>query len=89
MLDKGVKNDDFNICGNNTYKIGDLAKIIWTKVNLGIDFPGFKHLPAPPSDVRFRIGVSEKAKRILNWEPKYDLDYIIEDTLQFIRTKME
>jgi len=89
MLDKGVKNDDFNICGNNTYKIGDLAKIIWTKVNPGIDFPGFKHLPAPPSDVRFRIGVSEKAKRILNWEPKYDLDYIIEDTLQFIRTKME
>ena len=88
MLDKGVKNDDFNICGNNTYKIGDLAKIIWTKVNPGIDFPGFKHLPAPPSDVRFRIGVSAKAKDVLGWEPRYDLDYIIDDTLQFIKNQM-
>ena len=40
MLDKGIKNDDFNICGDNTYKIGDLAKGIWAKVNPDVDFPG-------------------------------------------------
>lgn len=85
MLDKNIKNDDFNVCGNNTYKIGDLARKIWTKVNPGLSFPGFKHLPVPPADVRFRVGVSEKAKKILGWEPKYDMDYIIEDTLGFIR----
>jgi nucleoside-diphosphate-sugar epimerase len=35
-----------------------------------------------------RIGVSEKAKRILCWEPKYEIDYIIDDTLRFIRKNM-
>lgn len=88
MLDKNVKNDDFNICGDNTYKIGDLARKIWVKVNPDLSFPGFKHLSAPPADVRFRIGVSEKAKKILGWEPKYDLDYIIGDTLGFIRQRL-
>jgi UDP-glucose 4-epimerase len=85
LLEKGVKNDDFNICGNNTCKMGDLAQRIWARVNPGLDFPGFKHLPVSPADVRFRIGVAEKAKRILAWEPKYDLDAIIEDTLGFIK----
>lgn len=89
MLDKNIKNDDFNICGDNTYKIGDLARKIWAKVNPDVSFPGFKHLPAPPADVRFRIGVSEKAKKILGWEPKYNMDYIIEDTFKFIKHWME
>jgi nucleoside-diphosphate-sugar epimerase len=35
-----------------------------------------------------QIGVSEKAKRILGWEPKYEIDYIIDDTLRFIRKNM-
>jgi nucleoside-diphosphate-sugar epimerase len=88
MLDKGVKDDDFNICGNNTYNIADLAQKIWAKVNPGIDFPGFRHLPVPPADVRFRIGKSGKARGILGWEPKYDLNYIIEDTVSFIKQSM-
>jgi len=88
LLEQGVKNDDFNICGNNTYTIRDLARRIWAKVNPGLDFPGFKHMPVSPADVRFRIGVAEKAKRILGWKPKYDLDYIIEDTLSFIKQRM-
>ncbi len=86
MLDKNVKNDDFNICGDNTYKIGDLAKKIWNKVNPDTSFPGFKHLPAPSADVRFRIGVSEKAKKVLGWEPQYNMEYIIDDTLNFIKS---
>ena len=89
LLEKGARNDDFNICGNNTYTMGDLAQRIWARVNPGLEFPGFKHLPVPPADVRFRIGVSEKAKRILGWEPTYDLDYIIGDTLGFIRQHLE
>lgn len=88
LLDKGIKNDDFNICGNNTYKMGDLAQIVWTKVNPGVAFPGFKHLPVPPADVRFRIGKSEKAKRLLGWQPEYNLDNIITDTLDFTRKCM-
>lgn len=85
MLDKGVKNDDFNICGESTNKMDDLAKIIWANVNPKIEFPGFKHLPAPSTDVQFRIGKSEKARRILGWQPKHNLDNIIQDSLSFIK----
>jgi len=85
MLVKGVKNDDFNICGNNTLRMDELAKRIWARVNPETPFPGFKQMPVPPADVRFRVGMSEKAKKLLDWAPKHELDYIIDDSLQFIR----
>ena len=69
IIKKGIVNDDFNLCGNNTFEIGELAIKIWKKINPKIKFPGFKHLDAPPSDVRFRIGVSDKAKRVFGWTP--------------------
>jgi UDP-glucose 4-epimerase len=89
LLEKDVKNDDFNICGDNTYTMRDLAKQIWAKVNPTLDFPGFKCLPASPADVRFRVGVCEKAKQTLRWEPKYNLDDIIEDTFDFIKNHIK
>jgi len=89
MIKKGVTSEDFNICGKNTYAVGDLAHMIWEKVNGKLPFPGFKHIPAPVDDVRFRVGVSEKAKKHLGWEPKYEMDYIIDDTLGFIRQNMK
>lgn len=89
IIEKGISNEDFNICGKTTLKISDLAKKIWEKVNPDTDFPGFKHLPAPPTDVRFRIGVSSKAKEMLGWEPEYTIDDIIEDVLRFIRQNFE
>ncbi|MEF3280574.1 MAG: NAD-dependent epimerase/dehydratase family protein [Elusimicrobiota bacterium] len=88
LIKKGIVNEDFNICGNNTYKMSKLAIKIWEKINPGLKFPGFKSMPVPPSDVRFRVGVSEKAKKVFGWQPEYDIDYIIKDTYDFILKKM-
>ena len=88
MLEKGVRNDDFNVCGDNTLRMDELGRTIWTRVNPSLPFPGFKHLPVPPADVRYRVGVSEKAKRVLGWTPKRQLDFIIDDSLQFIRERL-
>jgi len=88
IIERGIVNDDFNLCGNNTFEVGELAKKIWSKINPNLPFPGFKHLPVPPSDVRFRVGVSDKAKKVFNWIPKYDIDYIIDDTYNFISKKL-
>ena len=85
MLERGVRNDDFNVCGDNTLRMDELGRTIWSRVNPGLAFPGFKHLPVPPADVRYRVGVSEKARRVLDWTPKRQLDFIIDDSLQFIR----
>lgn len=88
MVDHQVVNEDFNICGRNTFSVLELAERIWKKVNPSLEFPGLKSITAPPDDVKFRIGVSEKAKKVLGWEPQYDIDYIINDTLGFIRKNM-
>jgi nucleoside-diphosphate-sugar epimerase len=89
MLERGVRNDDFNVCGNNTLRMEELAKKIWGRVNPGLPFPGFKQMPVPPADVRYRVGVSEKAKQVLGWVPRHELDYIIDDSLHFIRANLE
>ena len=88
MLRKGVRNDDFNICGNATFSVADLAKMIWGRVNAEAKWPGFKHLAAPSDDVRFRVGRSEKAARVLGWTPQCNIDVILDDTIQYMREKM-
>jgi UDP-glucose 4-epimerase len=88
LIEARVSRDDFNICGNNTYSMGELAKAVWERVNPDLAFPGFEHLPVPPSDVRFRIGSSEKAKSLLGWSPRYDLSAIIDDTAAFVAGRM-
>jgi UDP-glucose 4-epimerase len=84
LLDRGLRNDDFNICGNATEKILDVATKIWARANDGKAFPTVKSMPVPPADVRFRVGVSEKLNKATGWKPAYDMDSIIEDTYQFV-----
>jgi nucleoside-diphosphate-sugar epimerase len=88
LVESNASGDDFNICGNNTYSVGALAEAVWSRVNPDLAFPGFEHLPVPPSDVRFRIGSSEKAKQRLGWSPRFDLDAIIDDTAAFVAGRM-
>ena len=88
MIRQGIHNDDFNICGNATFSVGELAKMIWERVNPSVAWPGFEHVPAPSDDVRFRVGKSEKAGRLLGWTPQYDIDVILDDTIRFIQEKM-
>lgn len=89
MASRKIKNDDFNVCGNNTVSMGELAEKVWTTINKGSKFPEVKHTEAPKDDVRFRVGKSEKAERILGWKPKYELDYIIKDTYQFVKNRIK
>ena len=88
IVERGVVNDDFNICGNVTIAMEDLAKEVWMTVNGSIPMPPLRHLEAPKDDVRFRVGRSEKAERLLSWAPKHDLQYILTDTADFIKRNM-
>jgi nucleoside-diphosphate-sugar epimerase len=88
ILASGTKNDDFNICGNSTEKISDLAAKIWAHVNPGVPFPPVKAMPVPPADVRFRIGMSDKLSRTIGWKPKHEIDFIIDDTYKFVASSL-
>ncbi len=89
MLQNGLENDDFNICGESTEKIGELAKKIWARVNRGTNFPPVKPMPVPPADVRFRIGLNQKLKKAIGWEPKYGIDFIIDDTHRYVAASLK
>ncbi len=89
MVSRKVKNDDFNVCGNSTISMGELAERVWAAINKSSKFPEVKHTEAPKDDVRFRVGKSEKAERILGWKPKHELDYIIKDTYQFVKNHIQ
>lgn len=91
MMDKKIINQDFNICGgtDNTISMGELAEKVWTKVNPKERFPKIKKIPAPKDDVKFRVGVSDKAKKVLGWVPKRSMDYIIEDSIKFINKNLK
>ena len=89
LVEHEVVNDDFNICGNDTLDMGDLAQRIWNRVNPGIAFPEVVSMPVPPSDVRFRIGMSTKLTARIAWEPRYGIDFIIDDTYGYIERHMK
>ena len=89
LIAQNVENDDFNICGDATMKMSDLARLIWTRVNPGLPFPSVRTMDVPPSDVRFRIGRSEKLAALLGWKPKHGIDFIIDDTYRYIERTMK
>jgi nucleoside-diphosphate-sugar epimerase len=89
LIAQNVQNDDFNICGDATMKISDLARLIWARVNPGLAFPVVRTMDVPPSDVRFRIGRSEKLATRLGWKPQQGIDFIIDDTYRYIERTMK
>jgi UDP-glucose 4-epimerase len=88
LIDGDVRNDDFNICGNNTVSMLDLAQRVWARVNPALPFPEVSAMPVPPSDVRFRVGASAKLGARLGWAPRYELDFIIDDTYRYIESHL-
>jgi nucleoside-diphosphate-sugar epimerase len=88
LIDHDVVNDEFNICGDATMKMADLARLVWARVN-GSPFPEFASTEVPPSDVRFRVGRSEKLGARLGWKPKHDIDFIVDDTYRFLERTMK
>ncbi|MCL4558140.1 MAG: NAD-dependent epimerase/dehydratase family protein [Deltaproteobacteria bacterium] len=85
MIEKGTKNDDFDICGREHLTIIELAHRIWKSIHADAVFPEQKYLPAPDTDVRSIYGSYEKARERLGWEPKHTIDDMIADTVGFIK----
>lgn len=61
----------FNIGSGKNYSINEVAQLISNTV---------QHIPARPGEVRETFADNSKAKILLNWRPKYNLEKYIEES---------
>ncbi len=77
------KPDDFVLSTGKNYSIQDFVKKVFKLLNLNwkkfVITNTKKYLR--PSEVRNLKGDSAKARKILKWKPKYDLNYLCKDML--------
>src|SRR4030042_2623565 len=83
-LSKKSLNKDFNLGSSKEIKMIDLAKLIWGLTGQERKFKvryveGFKH------DIRRRVPSNDKARRILNWKPKKDLEKELPAIIEWVR----
>lgn len=74
--------EDFVLATGETYSVEDFCSIVFNK--LGLNYRKYIEISPEfyrPQDVQYLKGDASKAKNILGWKPKYDLDSIIDDML--------
>lgn len=87
MESKKAENEDFNIGSEREIKMIDLAKLLWVKCKANKSFKakfvtGFKY------DIKRRVPLSAKAKKILRWKQKKKLEYELPEIIEWIRKQI-
>lgn len=78
------KNEDFNIGSDKEIKMIDLAEKIWNLMDIKKPFrvkfvPGFKF------DIKRRVPNVQKAKIMINWEPKVKFDSGLREVINWLK----
>jgi UDP-glucuronate decarboxylase len=85
LFTQGLKGEVFNVGSDKEVKIVDLAKTIirLTNSNSKIEF-----LPPRPDDPPRRAADITKAKKILGWEPKVNLEEGLKRTIEWFKVRI-
>ena len=83
-MDSNCK-EPINIGNPSEFTIMELAKLIISKVNPKLSLI---HKPLPEDDPLQRKPVILKAKQILNWEPKINLEEGLEKTINYFKNQI-
>lgn len=78
-------NEDFNLGSEKEIKMIDLAKLLWEKCNVKKTFKikfvsGFKY------DIKRRVPSSKKARNVLGWQPKKELEDELPAIIEWIKS---
>ncbi len=78
-------NEDFNISASRELTVAEIARIVWEAC--GEDPDGFEleHLPTFAVDVQRRWPSVEKARRLLGWESRIEVEDGIAATVRWLR----
>jgi nucleoside-diphosphate-sugar epimerase len=79
--------EDFNISASRELTITEIARIIWEACGREPDDFALEHLPTFAVDVQRRWPSVEKARRLLGWEARIDLEDGIASTVRWLRDR--
>jgi UDP-glucose 4-epimerase len=80
-------NEDFNISAARELTIAEIASIVWEACGEEPHEFALKHLPSFQVDVQRRWPSVEKARELLGWEARIDLEDGIAATVRWLRGK--
>ncbi len=79
-------NEDFNISASRELTVAEIARIVWDACGADPDAFALKHLPTFAVDVQRRWPSVEKARRLLGWEARIEVEDGIAATVRWLRT---
>ena len=78
-------NEDFNISADRELTLAEIARIVWEACGEDPDAFALEHLPTFAVDVQRRWPSVEKARRLLGWEARVQLEDGIAQTVRWLR----
>jgi nucleoside-diphosphate-sugar epimerase len=84
MSSPGALNEDFNISAARELTIAEIARIVWEAGGRDPETLQLEHLPTFEVDVQRRWPSVEKARRLLGWEARIDVEEGIAATVAWI-----
>jgi UDP-glucose 4-epimerase len=80
-------NEDFNISASRELSVAEIARIIWTACERDPATFELDSQPSFPVDVQRRWPSVEKARRLLGWEARIDVEQGIAATVRWMRAR--
>jgi nucleoside-diphosphate-sugar epimerase len=78
-------NEDFNVSAAREHTVAELARIIWEACGRDPEAFALEHLPSFEVDVVRRWPSVEKARRLLGWEARVELEDGVRGTVEWLR----
>lgn len=85
-FDPAAENDAFNLGSDDGIQMTELARKIWERADREREI-AFTHRGSFEHDVQRRVPSSEKAARVLDWEPEISLEESLDEYLAWYRSR--
>src|SRR4051812_42568322 len=88
MASPAGEGEDFNVSASRELTVAEIARIIWAACDRPPEDFELEHLPSFKVDVQRRWPSVDKAKRVLGWEARIDVEDGIAETVDWLRGRV-
>ncbi len=89
MTSDAGENEDFNISASRELTVAEIAELIWAACGRDPEAFELERLPSFEVDVQRRWPSVEKARRLLGWQARVELEEGLADTVAWLRGREE